>query len=65
MDDRIMAAMKAVIAHSHIAQAKMLRERATMRSISRDAGEVLWAIIHAHEAAAHELVESALTNAQT
>ena len=58
-DDRIMSAMKLVMVHSHLEQAKSMRDRAETRTLSRDAADVIWFQIHAHEAAAKSLIASA------
>lgn len=55
----MMAAIKGVLAHSHIAMSAALRERAGFRKLSGDAAEIVWFNIHAHEAAAKELLRSA------
>jgi hypothetical protein len=59
--ERILGAVQAALAHAHLEQARVLRERVQHRSRLRDteAGELAWALIHSHEAAAKALVEQA------
>jgi hypothetical protein len=52
------------MANSHLAQAKAMRARAEFRKLSRDAADVIWFQIHAHEAAAKELIESAIEDSK-
>src|SRR3546814_5779417 len=58
-EDRMMAAMKLTLSHSHLEQAKAMRDRAATRTLSRDAADIIWFQIHAHEAAAKSLIASA------
>ena len=55
----MIAAMKLTLSHSHLEQAKAMRDRAATRTLSRDAADIIWFQIHALEAAAESLVASA------
>jgi hypothetical protein len=60
-EDRIALIVQAAIAHSHIEQASVLRERVESRShyLGQENVALLWALIMSHEAAAKALLEAA------
>lgn len=64
-ENQMLAAMHAALAHSHLAMAEALRIRADVRPFSRDAYDILWAQIFAHQTAAAELLKAAQQEADS
>lgn len=50
------AAAIAIAVEGHLAQAKYLRKRAEDRPMPKEASEVIWAMVFAHQAAAEAIL---------